>query len=132
MTKRSSFCGRALALCLLLFFAAVLGCTAESSVKLAEIRLRPGCFPSESTYTISNAILTPNGVHIPFSGGLVLRSLSQGRDTLKALVYDTIPVGTPITRRYHVQSGPLWGFALRGPLLRIAVEPPHRPQPKDH
>ena len=113
--------GRRAAAVVLISIVAAIGCSSERPVRLADIRSKPGCYPPDSSYIVAKATLSAEGRRVPFSGGLVVRQLSQGTDTVTAIVPDTLPVGQ-ITRRFHVQTAPLLGFVFGSPVLLLAPE----------
>ena len=109
-----------------LLFAAVLAviaastaCSPEKTATLANVRATPGCFFRDSSYKVVRATLLPDGQRIPFSGGLVARQIVQAKDTLWAIVPDSVPVARPITRRFYIRSNALLGIVLDAPVVLV-------------
>jgi hypothetical protein len=120
IVSRFTLCARVL---LTIGFAATMSaCRPEAEATLARVRATPGCFAPESTYKVVRATLSPEGEHIPFvdGGDLVLRRITQGKDSLWAIVADSVPTGRPITRRFRIRKT-LVGLVLDAPAVLIFV-----------
>jgi hypothetical protein len=98
-------------------------CWPEPEATLARVRATPGCFSPDSIYKVVRASLSPEGEHIPFIAGgeQVLRRITQGKDSLWAIVPDSLPTGRPITRRFRIRTNALLGLVLDAPVVLIFV-----------
>ncbi len=106
--------------------AASAACSPEKTATLARVRATPGCFSPDSIYMVVRATLSPDGHHLPFSGGLVARTIWQGRGrdsvALWAIVPESVPVARPISRRFYIRSNAFLGLVFDGPVLVFAAD----------